>query len=128
MRRAARVDHGAGIRQLLEQGAGAAGVVQMDVGEDQPVHVGRREACGFQPAQQRRHRVRGAAVDEGGAAVLDDQVGRIEQRAVETGVDDMDAVGQGLEEGQGHGRRRGQERHTFPSPPPCQRAFHMRAM
>ena len=37
----------------------------------------------------------GAAIDEGGAAVLDHQVGGIETRAHEAGIDDVDAWGLG---------------------------------
>ncbi|KAG1249542.1 hypothetical protein G6F68_013267 [Rhizopus microsporus] len=41
--------------------------------------------------QHRRHRQAGAAVDERGAAVFNDQIGRVEIRTLEAGIDGVDA-------------------------------------
>ena len=79
------------------------GVVEVDVRRDDPVHGLARETQRLQRAQQPRHREVGAGVDEGRPAVLHQQVGGVEALAVEAGVDDMDAVAQGLQVGrQGH--------------------------
>ena len=43
-------------------------------------------------AEQARHGMVGAAVDEGGTAVFDDQEGGIETRPVKAGVDGVDPV------------------------------------
>ena len=57
-----------------------------------------RQAGGVERRQQARHRVVGAGVDEGGAALLDDQVGGVEARAMKAGVDDVDAVIEDVDE------------------------------
>jgi hypothetical protein len=49
----------------------------------------------------------GAGVDEGGTAALDDQVGGVEAFAVEPGVDDVDAVADGVDVGGKGGAHRG---------------------
>ena len=69
-------------------------MVEMDVGRDHQVDRVAAQPGGGERGEQARHRVVGAGVDEGGAAVLDDQVGGVEARAVKAGVDDVDAVRQ----------------------------------
>ena len=93
MRGAARVHRDAGVRQLLEQRAGAAGVVEVDVGEQHPVDRGARDALGVERREQVRHRERGAGIDERRAAAVDDQVAGVEPRAHIVRVDRRDAVG-----------------------------------
>ena len=92
MRRGARMGDQACIGQVLHQGAGAAGVVQVGVGGDQPVHLGRCQPGLLQRGQQHRHAVVGAAVDEGAAAVFHHKVGRVETWPHVTSVDGVDAV------------------------------------
>ena len=75
---------------------GAAGVVEVHVRRDHVIDGLARQAERFQRGQQARHREVGAGVDEGRAAVLDDQVGGVEHRAMEAGVDGEDAVAQVL--------------------------------
>jgi hypothetical protein len=60
--------------------------------DDDPVDRDTARGRRCQRGEQARHRMVGAGVDEGGAAVFDHQVGRIEHRAVKAGVDDVDAV------------------------------------
>jgi len=108
---AARVDHQPGPRQVLHQQAGAAGVVEVDMGRDDQIDRIDRQAQARQGRHQVRHRVVGPGVDEGGAAVLDDQVGGVEVRPEEGGVDDVDAVRQALDSVAGSGSvRRGEHR------------------
>ena len=85
------------MRQLLHQQARAAGVVEVDVGRDHVVDRVGAEADALERGEQARHRVVGAGVDEGGAAVLDDQVGGVEARPVKARVDDVDAVADGFD-------------------------------
>jgi hypothetical protein len=75
----------------LHEQAGAAGVVQVHMGEHQPVHLRRRAPGALQCRQHRRHGQAGATVDEGGAAVFDDQVGGIEIVALKGGIDGVNA-------------------------------------
>ena len=77
-------------------------MVQVHVGGDHPVDRIAGQPQGIQRGQQARHGEVGAGVDEGGAAVFDDQVGRIEQRSVKAGVDGVDAISQVLDKRQGH--------------------------
>ena len=106
-RSAARVHEQPCPRQFLHQRTGAAGVVQMHVRGDHPVHRVARQAQGFQRPQQARHGVGGAGVDEGGAAAVHDQVGGVEAVAVEAGVDGVDAVAEGFDVGGQGGRHAG---------------------
>ena len=59
----------------------------------------------LQRAQQARHGEVGAGVDEGGAALLDDQVGGIKHVAVEAGVDGVNAMRQRLQIRRQRGRQ-----------------------
>jgi hypothetical protein len=74
-------------------------VVEVNMGDDHVVHRIARDAEHLQRPQQPRQRILGAVVDEGGAAVLDDQVGGVEARAQEAGVDRVDAVTERLQPG-----------------------------
>ncbi len=85
-------------RQLLHQQADAAGMVEVHVGGDHHVDRLGLESGGVERGEQARHRVVGAGVDEGGATVLDDQVGGVEARAMKAGVDDVDAVVEDVDE------------------------------
>ena len=69
-----------------------AGMVEVHMGGDDVVHGIAGQPQVIQGRQQARHREVGAGVDEGGAAVLDNQVGGVEQRPVKAGVDDVDAT------------------------------------
>ncbi len=89
---AARMHRQPCVRQGGHQPAGAAGVIQMHMGEDQPIDIGNRQSGLGQGLHQPRLRVVGAAVDEGAASVLDHQIGGVEVRPLEAGVDGVDAV------------------------------------
>ena len=80
------------VRQVLHQLPRATGVVEVYVREDDPVDVFRLEVGGFDGREEMRQRMRCAAVDEGAAAVFDDEVGGVERRTAEGGVDGVDAV------------------------------------
>ena len=93
MRRTARMHHQLRRRQLAQQRARTTGMVEVDVGGDEPVDRVRRQPRGIERREHVRHAVQGAAVDEGRAAVLDHQVRGAERRPLaEAGVDDGDAV------------------------------------
>ena len=81
---------------MAHQQAGTAGVVEVHMGGDDVVHGVACQAQGGQGFEQARHGEIGAGVDEGGAAGVDQQVGGVEARAAETGVDLVDAVPEGL--------------------------------
>jgi len=98
MAQAARVDQGLGLGQGLHQQADAAGMVQVDMGGNDPVHGVARQAQRVQRRQQARHGMVGAGVDEGGAAVLHHQIGGVEARALKAGVDGVDAVAEVFDE------------------------------
>ena len=104
--RAARMRDQPRPRQLLHQQADAAGVVEVHVGRDHVVDRVGRQAGGVERGEQARHRMVGAGIDEGGAAAFDDQVGGVEERPMKAGVDDVDAVAEGRDEG-GQDRRGG---------------------
>ncbi len=86
---AARMHHQTRLRQLRHQFAGAAGMVQMHVGQDQPVDIRGCQSGIVQGLHQTWQGMPGAAVDEGRASVLHDQVGGVEGWPVETGIDGM---------------------------------------
>jgi phosphoribosylformimino-5-aminoimidazole carboxamide ribonucleotide (ProFAR) isomerase len=71
-------------------------MVQMHMGGDHPVHRGRRQPQGRKRAQQARHGVVGAGVDEGGVAGLDDidRLCEIEHEGIEGAI-----LGRALYEG-----------------------------
>ena len=92
VRRAARVHHGARIGQLGQQNAGASGMVQVHVGEQNEVDRGACDAEMLERGEQPRHRIVGAYVDEGGMPSLDDEMGGGEAGANVARVDRRDAV------------------------------------
>mmetsp|Transcript_11370 Transcript_11370/g.22085 ORF Transcript_11370/g.22085 Transcript_11370/m.22085 type:complete len:294 (-) Transcript_11370:117-998(-) len=103
MAQAARMHQRARAGQGLHDQAHAAGMIQVHMGRDHPVHRVARQPERIQRRQQARGSVVGAGVDEGGMAVLDHQIGRIEARALEAGVDGIDAVAEVVEEIREHG-------------------------
>ena len=90
--RTVRMHGEGGVGQLAHQRPGAAGVVQVHVGGDHPVDVGRLQAVRLQRRQQARHALAGPGVDERRAPALDHQVGGTEPRPHVSGVDGDDAV------------------------------------
>ena len=93
---AERVDNQPCPGQMLQQLAGAARVVEMNVREDDPLYglwlePLRREGC-----EQPGNRPVGAGVHEGGSTVLHDEVACIEARTLKAGIDEGDAVRQPL--------------------------------
>lgn len=116
VRRSARMHDEARPWQLRKQQSGPAGMVEVHMGRNHEVDRVQREADGVDRIEQAWDRMVGAGVDERAAAVLDDQVARIEARAEKAGVDDMDAVIEQLDEvGQ---RRHGGKRVGEASWPP----------
>ena len=100
MRRAPRVQHAPGVRQDLHQLAGTAGVIEVDVGEEQVVHLVPGDAELVERGQQPRRGWGGAGVHEGGATLVHHEVARREPGPHVKRVDQVDAVAQGL--GQRH--------------------------
>ncbi len=114
--RAARMHHQARIGQLRHQLARAAGMVQVHVGENQPVHGPRFQSGVGECMQQSRDRMIGPAVDEGGPVLFHHQVGGVEVRPVESGIDGVNAV-HGLHRGSRHGQRPTVTQSRVPFPP-----------
>ena len=89
----ARVNHGPGVRQLLEQSPGAAGMVEVHVGDEQILDGLPRDAEPLQRRQQVRHRVNRAGVDDRRATGTLDDVHRRKAGPEVFGVDGGYAVG-----------------------------------
>ena len=70
----ARVQQQRGIRQFLHQLPGAAGMIQMHMGQDQVLHLFHCNPFAFQCTQQQRYRIAGATVDQCRLATFNDQV------------------------------------------------------
>ena len=98
MARAARMDDEPRARQVLHQEADAAGVVEVDVGRDDVVDGVDVEPGSGERGEQARHRVVRAGIDERRATALDDQVGSVEERSMEAGIDDLDAMREPFDE------------------------------
>ena len=80
------------VGQLLQQQPGAAGVIQVHVGQEDVVDRAARDAELGERRQQVRHRVVRADVDEGGAPAVHDDVRGGVARVQVLGVDGGDAV------------------------------------
>ncbi len=92
MRRAPRMQNRLRIRQCLHERAGAAGVIEVHVSEQQQVDRATGDAEPIQRREQIGNRMRGADIDERRApAVLDEVRGR-EPRPHVLGIDGVDAV------------------------------------
>ena len=74
------------------QAAGAPGMVEVDVGQQHPVHRLGGDAERGERAEDARHRGIARGIDDGGAPVLHDHVDGGELRAAVAGVDRMHAV------------------------------------
>ena len=77
---AARVHREPRIGQFTHQQPGATGVIKMDVGENDPVDLLRRNALGGQRRDHARHRMIGAGVNDGGAPALNHDMDGIQCR------------------------------------------------
>src|ERR1044071_10020432 len=86
------------IRQLMQQQARAARMIQVDVCHDHVVDVVALETECLERSEQARHGMVGSSVYECAAAVCYQQITRIEAVADEAGVDHADAVIERLEE------------------------------
>jgi len=86
MRRAARVQHRARIRQCLHQSARAAGMIQMHVRQKDKIDCAAGDTELLERGEQIRHRVRRARVDKGGAAAMLDDVRGCHSRAPVLGI------------------------------------------
>ena len=105
MRRAARVQHGRGVRQCLDQLPGAAGVVEVHVGQEHVIHLLAGDPELVERAEQARRRGRRPGVHECRATAVHDEVARGEARTQVQRVDQVDALadrdGQGRSGGHG---------------------------
>ena len=86
------MDDQARLRQAPHQLARAAGVVEVHVREHDVVDRLSRESGRVDGVEQVRHGEARADVDERRVPALDDEVARVEERALEAGVDRGDAV------------------------------------
>ena len=85
VRGAARMQHGLSPRQFAQQRAGAAGVVEVDVGQEQPVDRVTLDAESLERGEHVRRRQRGATVDDRGPAAVRDHVDRVEAPLARSG-------------------------------------------
>jgi hypothetical protein len=90
--RPAGVHDETGARQPPHDLARSPGVVEVHVGHDHVVHGLGAESSRLERGDQGGRRERRAHVHEGRAAVLDDEVARVEEGPREAGVDRGDAV------------------------------------
>ena len=74
-------------------------MIQVHVGDDQPLDRIGRQARAVERVEQAWDAVIGAGVDERGARAFDDEVCGVEARAVETGVDHANAERQRVHRG-----------------------------
>ena len=88
----ARVHGDPRVRQALDERAGAAGMIEVDVGQEHPVDVRGLETAARERGEQQRHRESRARIDEGRAAAVDDQVAGVEPQPQVLGVDRGDAM------------------------------------
>ncbi|GLQ45799.1 hypothetical protein GCM10007862_08500 [Dyella lipolytica] len=82
----ARVYNQSRIRQLRNQLASAAGVVEVNVGKYEPVDPSGVDVRLGEGAEQTRNGMIGAAVDKGAVSVANNQVSSIEPRPYESCV------------------------------------------
>lgn len=80
------------VRQVAQQFAGTTGVIEVDMGQDQPVDMLAQYRLRLEFRRQRRHGMIGADVDEGTMAALDDQVDDVKPGSVKACVDRRDAM------------------------------------
>jgi len=84
--------HQPGVGQFAHQRAGAAGVVEVDVAEDDVIDRIAAQAQLVQCRQHIRQRIVAPGIDQCHPAVIDDQVDRRQDRADIAGVKGMNAV------------------------------------
>ena len=91
--------HAARVHQQLRGGqgrhqrTGAGSVVEMDVGQHDPVDVFGCDARGRQGGEDPRHRRRCAGIDDGGAAAMDYEMDRRQAVTAVSGIDREHPVG-----------------------------------
>jgi len=111
--RPVRVHQELRVRDLAQQGAGRAGVVQVDVRDGDLGDLVRGEAGGADAGEQRVERARRSRLDERQAVVTGQQVGRNDPRnAEEVVVDDPEPGAKLLYRRVGHRSLPVTERHT----------------
>jgi hypothetical protein len=81
-----------GVRESLHHHPGAAGMVEVDVGDDHVIDALGAEAARSECRQRLRHDFEIGGVDEGGAAVALDQVDGGQQRSHAAGIEGVDPV------------------------------------
>jgi hypothetical protein len=79
-------------RKLCHQLTCATRMIEMNVGEDQPVDMLRIQTRFSKRIEQPGHRVIGAAIDKGAMPVMDEKVSRIESGSDEAGIDSVNVV------------------------------------
>ena len=84
--------HQLGVRHQTHQLAGTASVVEVDVGEEDVVHILRPQTLGGQGFQYEGHGGVDAGIDDCPVAVFDDEVDGVEALAKKSGVERADAV------------------------------------
>ena len=77
---AARMHGELRIGQLGHQQPGAAGMIKVDVGENQVIDIGLAQAAGMQGSEDMRHRAVDRAIDHRDTAVFNDQMNGVELR------------------------------------------------
>jgi hypothetical protein len=105
-----------GIRAGRDEGAGGAGVVEVDVGDDDEIHRFRRHTQIGQGGQDMRHGIVGAGIDNRGVALFNDQVHGGEPGADIFGIQGDDAERVVMRCCGDHGSRR--VFCGYPRPPP----------
>ena len=91
---AARMQHRGGAGQRLHQCAGATGMVEMHVGQEQEIHGIARHAEFIEGGEDQRHGGVGPGIDDRGPRARHHDVGRIHLRPHVFGVDGRDGVGE----------------------------------
>ena len=81
-----------GVWQLTHDLARTAGMIEVDVGDDDVIHFVPSNAFGIQFGKQEWNRIIGADIDESRTPALDDQMAGIKLRPMKAGVDGRDAV------------------------------------
>jgi hypothetical protein len=81
--------------QVLHEQARAAGVIEMNVRQEDVVNIRNVKVLLSERVEQQRYRVVRARIDERGVATFHDQVARVLQWAQVFGIDGNDAIVEG---------------------------------
>jgi hypothetical protein len=89
---AARVDNAARVWQVLHQQAGTAGMIEMNMCQEDKVDIGSVEVLLLQRIEKPRHGIVRARVNKSTPAALYDEVTRILQRPEVLGINGENAI------------------------------------